>query len=394
MAALSGTHPWRVLQVHNRYQQRGGEDAVADAEAELLAQHGHVVHRLLRHNDEIRQRSPLSVAIGAIDAQDTHRALRELAISFRPDVVHVHNFFPLVSPGVFRAAASLGLPTVLTLHNFRLLCPQAMLLREGRVCEDCVGRVPWRGVLRRCYRGSAAQTAVVAAQVQWHRWTGTWRQHVHRYIALNEFCRDKFVAGGLPAERISVKPNFIDLPVPDEAERDGLLFVGRLSAEKGVRVLADAMRLAPPELACQVIGDGPERSVLDSVDAVRILGALPPDEVYARMRRAHALVLPSICYENHPRTLVEAFACGLPVIASRLGALASLVDEGSTGLLFEPGNPADLAAKLAWLQQHPLEARRMGRAARAHYVAAWTPTANHDALIDIYAAARDTAARR
>jgi glycosyltransferase involved in cell wall biosynthesis len=265
-------------------------------------------------------------------------------------------------------------------------------MREGRVCEDCVGHVPWRAARHACYRGSTAQSAVVAGMVQLHRALGTWQHKVARYIALNAFCRDRFVAGGLPAERLRIKPNFVDLPEPAPGPRQGLLFVGRLSEEKGVAVLAAAAAQGPASLAVQVAGSGPLLGLLHASTLanaqtntqVQLLGALAPDQVYQAMGRARALLVPSIWYENFPRTVVEAFACGTPVIASRIGALATLVDDGRTGLLFNPGDATDLAAKMAWAHNHPDEMATMGRQARAHYQRELTGESNHRQLLAIY----------
>lgn len=381
----------RVLVLHNQYQQRGGEDAVAQAECELLASRDHAVRQFTRHNDHIGAMGRLDLAAQTLWSKASNQALAlELAL-WRPAVVHVHNTFPLISPSVYWACASARVPVVQTLHNFRLLCPQAMLLRNGKVCEDCLGRVPWRGALRGCYRGSRAQSSVLASMLVLHRGLGTWRNKVTRYIALNEFCRAKFVEGGLPAERIVVKPNFVQCPDAVPQSRSGFLFVGRLSREKGIDVLAGAIGSAPG-VHVRVAGIGPEEPKLRDLPQLELLGAMAPAAVYQEMARAGALVLPSIWYENFPRTLVEAFANGLPVIASRLGALPELVEEGKTGLLFEPGNAADLAVKLQWAQSHPQEMLAMGRNARALYEAQYTADRNYAQLMAIYRDAIDEVA--
>lgn len=385
-AAPSGDQP-RVLLVHNAYQQYGGEDAVVEAEEALLRRHGHAVLRYERHNDDVTGRSRARLAADVVWSARTMDDFARLVQEFRPDIVHVHNTLPLVSPSIYWAARRSRLPVVQTLHNFRLICPQAMLLRDGRICEDCVGKVPWRAVVHRCYRGSAAQSAAVAATVQLHRLAGTWRDKVTLYIALNEFCRDKFVEGGLPAERIRIKPNFVDLPPPAPSPRSGFLFVGRLSKEKGVSVLAQAVRMQRAPEAVRIAGTGAEQAQLEALEVVELLGSLPAAAVYEQMARATALVLPSVWYENFPRTLVEAYANGLPVIASRLGAMATLVRDGETGLLFAPGDAGDLARKLAWAAAHPGEMARMGEAARRHYERHLTAPINYRALSGIYAEA-------
>ena len=373
----------RVLFVHNAYQHRGGEDSVVEAEIALLRAHGHAVETYYRTNDDVAGMSSLALVRHTLWSPRTWHDLAELIRRFQPDVIHVHNTFPLISPSLFWAAEHAGVPVVQTLHNFRLMCLNALFLREGKVCEDCMGHLPWRGVARACYRGSRAASAALAGMLTLHRGLGTYQSKVARYIALNEFCRGKFIEGGLPAERVVVKPNFVDFAAPLPAARAGLLFVGRLSVEKGVATLAQAMALSP-DAALRVAGDGPEAGMLDGVAGVTRLGSLPGEAVRQEMSRAAALVVPSICYENFPRTIAEAFACGLPVIASRIGALADIVQDGETGLLFEPGNPRDLADKLAWAQAHPEQMEAMGRHARAQYEAKFSAEVNYQRLMEIY----------
>ncbi|MEQ1897771.1 MAG: glycosyltransferase [Vicinamibacterales bacterium] len=375
----------RILIVHNSYQQRGGEDAVVEAESELLAGHGHDVQQFTRHNDELTGLGHVDQVAQALWSRPSSRALTDLLGTFRPDVMHVHNTWPLISPSIYWVAAHARVPVVQTLHNFRLLCPEAKFLRDGRVCEDCLGHLPWRGAVRGCYRGSKAQSAVLAGMLTLHRAIGTYSHKIARYIALNEFCRRKFIAGGLPAERIVVKPNFVDFGAPTVQPRNGFLFVGRLSAEKGVVLLARAA--ASAGVTVRVAGTGPDAALLQGAAAVKELGILNGSEVYAEMAGAMALVMPSIWHEHFPRTLVEAFASGLPVIASRIGSLAELVDDGVTGLLFEPGNAPDLADKMRWAQAHPQQMAQMGFQARARYDAAFTADRNHDQLVAIYQAA-------
>lgn len=379
----------RVMVVHNAYQQRGGEDSVVEAEVALLRQHGHDVIDWRRHNDELAGRGRLSAALGTLWSRESHARALELIDEHRPNVVHVHNTFALISPSVYWACAQRGVPVVQTLHNFRLGCPQALLLRDGSVCEDCLGRTPWPALRHGCYRGSRAQTAVLGGMLTLHRTIGTWQDKVTRYVALNEFCLEKFVAAGLPRQRLRVKPNFVDFAPPEEGlARDGLLFVGRLSHEKGIDTLAAAMRLCP-SAHLRVLGSGPQEQSLADQPNVQRLGSQPLPMVREWMGRSSALVLPSIWYENFPRTLVEAFAAGLPVIASRIGALAELVEDGVTGLLFRPGDAADLARCIDWALGHGQALAQMGQRARARYEALYTPQRNYQLLMDIYRDAID-----
>ncbi len=373
----------RVLIAHNTYQHRGGEDSVVEAEIALLRSHGHVVETYFRNNDDAGSMSSLALARHTLWSSRTQQDMAELIRRFQPDVIHVHNTFPLISPSLYWAAEHAGVPVVQTLHNFRLMCLNALFLREGKVCEDCMGQVPWRGIARACYRGSRAASTALAGMLTLHRGLGTYQNKVTRYIALNEFSRRKFIESGLPAERFVVKPNFVDFAAPVEAARDGFLFVGRLSAEKGVGVLvAAAGHLI--NASVRVAGNGPEAGLLEGVAGIHALGAMSGEAVRGEMCQAMALVLPSICYENFPRTLAEAFGCGLPVIASRIGVLAVLVEDGVTGLLFEPGNAQDLADKMVWAQQHPQQMAQMGRNARVLYEAEFTAERNYQQLIAIY----------
>lgn len=381
--------PLRVLIIHNAYQLRGGEDSVVEAETALLKKFGQDVEVWIRHNDEVKTMSTLSVAAQTLWSSATWREVVTRVKAFQPDVIHVHNTLPLISPAVFWAAHHLGVPVVQTLHNFRLMCPQATFLREEKVCEDCLGKpFPWPAIQHRCYRESALQTAAVAGTVSLHRALGTWQRKVTRYIALNDFCKSKFIEGGLPAHKIDVKPNFVERDsAPVWAGRRGGVYVGRLSVEKGVQTLLGAMRLVK-DRDIKIIGTGPLEAQVKAEAAQDWLGALPLADVFAHLSSASYLLLPSACYEGFPRTLVEAYACGVPVIASRHGSLRELVDEGKTGLLFDPGKPQELAACIEWAQAHPDRMLEMGRAARQVYEERYTPEQNMRELMVIYERAR------
>src|SRR5262245_13836927 len=235
----------RVLVVHNRYRQRGGEDAVVEAETALLERNGHAVELYVRDNHELDGIGPLDASSQALWSRRTAAEIAQLCARFQADLVHAHNTFALISPSLYWSAFRAGVPVVQTLHNYRLFCVQGMFRMRDRICEDCLGHVPWRGVLRRCYHASLAQSAALAGVVTLHRALGTFRDRVTRYIALTEFCRDKFIEGGLPAARIAVKPNFVDAAPGAGGLREGGLFAGRLSAEKGIDTLLDALDRAP-----------------------------------------------------------------------------------------------------------------------------------------------------
>jgi glycosyltransferase involved in cell wall biosynthesis len=376
--------------VHNHYQQAGGEDEVFLGEARLLEQQGHEVTRYVAHNDRVASIGRLALAAGTIWNRESQREIRALIRAERPDVVHVHNTLPLISPSVYFSAAAEGVPVVQTVHNYRHLCANGLLLRDGAPCHDCVGRrVGLPGIVHACYRESRAATAAVVAMTGVHRALGTWARRIAVYIALTEFARARLVEGGLPAERIVVKPNFVD-PDPGVGRGAGgyAVFVGRLAPEKGVRTLVAAWRALGAALPLRIVGDGPlapevARAAAE-VPGVTWLGRLPPTEVLALVRDAACLVCPSEWYETFGRVIVEAFAGGTPVVASNIGALAELVRPGETGLLFPPGDPAGLAAAVRELLADLPRLARMRVAARAEFERQFTAERNYEMLVEIY----------
>jgi glycosyltransferase involved in cell wall biosynthesis len=374
----------KILIAHNEYQYRGGEDIVVDAEITLLREYGHEVEVYRRNNHELQNMSRLATVGSTFWSSRSAHEVADLCDGFRPDLIHVHNTFPLISPSLYWLTARKRIPLIQTLHNFRLLCPQAMLLRDGKVCEDCIGKLPWRAVTRKCYRDSVLQSAVTAGMLVAHRAAGSYRDRVTNYIALNAFCRDKFIAGGLPAERIRIKQNFtVCGGVPDWEKRAGGVFIGRLSPEKGLAVLIDALSLLDG-VSIKVIGKGPLQDTVERAFRHDYLGYQSRGRIAQLLREARYLVAPSTGIETFGLVAIEAFMCGTPVIASRQGGFRELVKEGVTGLLVDPTDAADLAAKIAWAESHPAEMLRMGRAARAEYEAKYTPERNYRILIDIY----------
>ncbi len=380
----------KVLLVHNYYQQPGGEDQVFETEAALLEAHGHSVARYTVHNDQVAEMNPLSLVETTLWNKAVYRELRDLICRQRPQVAHFHNTFPLISPAAYHAAKAEGVPVVQTLHNYRLLCPNGVFFRDGHVCEDCLGKsVPWPGVVHACYRGSRAGTGLVAAMLTLQRVLKSSTEAVHIYIALSEFAREKFIQGGLSAEKIVVKPNFVH---PDPGMGEGLggyaLFVGRLSPEKGIGTLLAAWDRLGRKVPLKIVGDGPLALQADKVarrvPGVEWLGRLPKTQVLALMKDAHVLIFPSLWYEGFPMVLAEACAVGLPVVASELGSMSSLIDPGRTGLHFHPGNPEDLAAQVEWTLTHPAELTQMRREARAEFEAKYTAEQNYQMLMEIY----------
>lgn len=391
----------KVLLVHNRYQQAGGEDAVFAAEAALLRQHGYEVVQYIEDNQDISKMSRFAVAAQTVWSRPSQHRLLKILRDFEPNIAHFHNTFLLVSPSAYYACREAGVPVVQTLHNYRLLCPAATFFRDGRVCENCLGKTPpWPGVLHGCYRESRSQTTVVTAMLAVHRWLKTWQKQVDIYIALTEFSRSKFIDGKFPAGKIVVKPNFFH-PDPGVKEGDGnyALFVGRLSPEKGVQTLLRAWQ-GLTGIPLKIVGDGPLMHEVqafvhrEKLELVEVMGRCARDNVSALMKEARFLVFPSEWYEGFPVTIAEAFACGVPVVASRLGAMVEIVEKGRTGLHFTPGDTDDLSAMVKWAFTHPKEMGKMGRSARQEFEAKYTADRNYEMLINIYRLAIERAQDR
>jgi len=386
-----------ILLVHNFYQQPGGEDVVFDEEARLLGAHGHRVARFTRHNDAIRTMGGPAMAAATFWNRRVASELREAIRDGRPDVVHVHNTFPLVSPAALRVAASEGgCAVVQTLHNYRLMCPNTLLFRDGRVCESCLGKkLAWPGIVRGCYRGSRAATAMAAASVSAHRMLGTYGRAVHLYIAPTEFARRLFLRGGLPAEKVVVKPHFLDPDPGPGAGGGGAIFVGRLAPGKGVETILAAWGRSEARTPLTIVGDGELSPLVERACAsdrrIAWLGARPLPEVYDQIGRASLLVFPSECYETFGRTAVEAFAKGTPVVAADGGATAGLVQHGRTGRHFRAGDPEDLIRQVELLMSDAPALAAMRRLAREEYEARYTGPPNYDALMAIYGRAISSA---
>jgi glycosyltransferase involved in cell wall biosynthesis len=382
----------RIGIVHSRYRLYGGEDAVVDREARLLRDAGHEVLPVEFRNDDLASLPPWRAAAQAVWSRCAAALVRQRLGPFEPDVVHVHNTFPAASPTVFGALREY--PVVHTVHNYRWLCPAATLLRDGAPCRLCVGRVPWPGVVHRCQGGSVAQSAVTATMLTIHRLARS-LDHVDRFIALTDFARDLLIEGGLPRARIVVRRNFTP-PSEFRATCDGpsFAFLGRLSKEKGVGVLAEAWRSAPlPPL--EVIGEGPEADALRDLPNVTLVGALPPADVAERLARARALVMPSIWYEGLPLVILEAYAVGLPVIGSDLGAMTELIREGETGMRVPPGDPAALASAVRRMAALPEgDWQRLSEGARRLHAERFSSDHALETLIAVYDEARIAHAER
>ena len=390
----------KVILVHNYYGSTApsGENQVFEAERDLLRENGHEVLEFVRHSDEIRSMRYFGTVIGGLSTPWSPWAaagIRRMVDDFRPDVVHVHNTFPLISPAIFHAIGNRA-ARVLSLHNYRLFCPAGIPIRAGRVCTECLDtRSVWPALRYGCYRNSRLSTLPLAISVALHRKLGTWTRHVDAYIASTKFQREIMVAAGLPEGSVHVKPYFTGnlKPVPWRDRDNYAVFVGRLSVEKGVKTLLSAWK-SVSGLPLKIIGYGPLRRILESqVSAQGInaefLGEVPRENLLSLVSGAYLQIVPSECYEGFPMVILEAFAGGTPVVASRVGSLSEIVLDGETGLHFKAGDPVDLARRVNSLIERPELAYRMGMKAREIFLEKYTAEKNLDLLIGIYSRARE-----
>jgi glycosyltransferase involved in cell wall biosynthesis len=382
---------------HNYYQQPGGEDVSFAAEVELLRRHGHDVICYTRHNDEIEAMRPLALAGRTLWNGASAREARALVVRTQPDIVHVHNTFPLLSPSFAESARQAGVPVVQTLHNYRMICPKAQLFRDGLFCEQCAGHaVAWPAIVHACYRGDRRATSIVVGLNALQRTRLGWTRSINRFIVLTDDARARLAAGGLPAERMVVKPNFLPCDPGVGAGVGGYaLYAGRLSPEKGVRTLLDAWKALSAPLPLKIAGDGPlagnVRQAAAGDTRIEALGWRAHDEILELLQGAAFLVLPSLWVEGLPHTMIESFAVGTPVLASRLGSMRELVRNGATGLHFAAGNAHELVERINWLLEHPVERGAMRVNARCEYEQRYTAERNYELLTSIY---RDVLARR
>ncbi len=383
----------KILLCHNYYQQPGGEDQCFLSEGALLESEGHDVVRYTRHNDDIKDMRQIQVAGKTIWNRQTYLQIRELIRREQPAIVHCTNIFPLISPAVYYAAAKEGVPVVQSLHNYRLMCANAYFLRDGKTCEKCVGKIfAWPAVTHACYKQSFAGSAAVAGAFAVHRVLRTFQRRVDVFVALTEFARGKFVEGGIPAEKLVVNPNFLSISSSPGTGAGGYaVYVGRLSPEKGIDILLEAWSQLGQSLKLKIVGDGPladqVRAAGQRDDRIEWMGYQSPKRVLELLSDAACLIIPSIWYEGLPRTIVEAFAVGTPVIASRIGSLTDLISDGQNGFHFESGNAEDLKRAIELFFSEQTDQTRFRKAARTTFDQQFTASAAYRNLMTTYAKA-------
>lgn len=391
----------KFLIVHNSHRSgsSSGDDVVFRREAELLGKNGHEVIQYNPSNDEFdnsRRLKKLSTALQIPWSFSSARRIKKIVRDKRPDIAHIHNFFPLISPSVYHTLKAEGLPVIQTLHDFRFLCAMAFFMRDGRICMECIETSPLRSIRYSCFNKSRLKTLPVALMLKLHQFLDTFKDRIDAYICLSESQREIFIRSGFDEKRIFVKPNFVEdaFNVSHTSLGEYVVFIGRLGTEKGLKTLIKAWR-ALPDIPLKIVGDGPEASCFKalvkkySITNIEFLGYLPHNNCINILDKARFLVMPSIWYETFGLVIVEAFSHAKPVIASRLGAMADIVKDRKTGLLFEPGNAEDLANKVRLLWYDKGEVQNLGHNARREYEAKYTPERNYEMLMGIYEEVRN-----
>jgi len=386
----------KVLLGHCFYRSSApsGEDSVFISEKRMLESHGVEVIALEKYNDNVNVstfRKSITAAINTTWSNTSYEEVEQLIHKYKPDIAHFHNTFPQLSPSVYKACSDNGVAVVQTLHNYRLVCPGAMLLRDGKSCELCLNDslLPIHALLHKCYRGSLLATSSLALMVLRNRVNGVYEKCVNRYISLTDFARDRFIRGGLPANKIALKPNFLSHDICiSEIKENYAVFVGRLSEEKGIQTLIETWK-SVTSIKLKVLGDGHLRNELEDICLnnnldVEFMGFCSQENVIEIVKKASLQIIPSECYEGFPMSVLEAFACGTPVIASRLGSLQEIVTDGDTGVLFESGNVKDLLVKINTLIADEKYRINLAHSARILFEDKYSEEINFRLLMDIY----------
>lgn len=378
----------KILLVHNQYKSKGGEDLVFDQEVELLKSYNNDVETFIVNNDDISNfRKKVKTALTVHYSKNSKNNLSIFIDHFCPDIVHIHNFFPKLTPSIYDTCNDHRVPIIQTLHNYRLVCANGLFLRNGKPCQKCVesNNQLW-AIVNRCYQNSFFGSSFVAHMISYHKRKKTWQTKVSKFIALSQFSKHQYVKAGFSDKSIIVKPNFVK---PNEVSanyqlRRGALFVGRLSHEKGILELAKVWRYMSDNLT--IVGDGPLKNEIKklSIPNIKIMGQCTREKVFELMAQSLFLVVPSKCFENFPLTIVEAYSVGLPVLASNLGALAEIVINGETGLLFDIDDNKDLINTTAWALKNKTKIMKMGENAKKKYFELYTPESNYLKLIELY----------
>ena len=377
----------RILIIHNTYQHKGGEDIVMLLERSLLEKYNHEVYDYFVSNDSIK--GPYQKIKTFMNINYSHNQKKKISKFLKdnnPDVVHVHNFFPLITPSVFDACFENDIPVVHTLHNYRLICPSALLMHNNKIYEKSIVKNAFAAVADKVYRDSYLGTYAVARMIEYHKRNKTWETKVNQLITLTDFAKSKFLEIGFLDHKISVKPNFVEDYGFDHKKEDYFLFIGRLSEEKGIDLLLNAFMCNGQPL--QIIGKGPmEKNVIDIASRhtnITYLGFQDKAFIMRKLKKAKSLIFTSICYEGMPMTILESFSAGTPVIGPNIGGPNEIINHGENGLIYQVSNIDDLNRKITLLNTEESLQNKLSVGARSSYELKYTAEKNYNILMDIY----------
>ena len=383
----------RILQVHNFYRIPGGECSVVHAEQRLLTEHGNTVDQFFCNSgsiDNSRLRDKFGLFLGITYNKRIFKEITAIVEATRPDIAHVHNVFPMMSPSVYDALKRSGVPVVQTLHNYRFLCPNGQFFVDDKVCEDCQKKGYMSAVRKQCVRGSRIMSAMYALAISRSWKSGIFPNAIDRFIALNKFVANKMVSGGVPRQKIAICGNYIESTATSVADKRGyILYLGRLSREKGVETLIRSISLIDG-VVLKVAGSGPdEKRLIDKAfelcgARVEFLGHINGTEKQRVISEALCTVVPSEWYENFPLSIVESMSLGTPVIASNIGGLPDMINHGINGMLFDAGNHIDLANCIRLLHENSEIASKMADESINAAISKFGPEEHYHQLMAIY----------
>ncbi|MBA7575538.1 hypothetical protein ES708_17368 [subsurface metagenome] len=380
----------KILSIHNKYLNVGGEDISKESEEAILKDKGISVDIYEENNKRIKEIGYLNTAIRTIWSKESYDNILQLIKKNNYDLIHVQNFFPLISPSIYYAAKKLNVPVVQTLRNYRLICPNGLLFTSNKICERCINKIfPWPSIVYKCYRNNSIATIPLALMLFFHNIMKTWKNKVDAFITLTNFEKNKYIEGGFPKDKIYVKPNFVyPDPGPGKGNGDYAIYVGSLTIEKGVRTLIEAWKLLKIKKTLKIIGTGPLKNyVINETkknDNINYLGFKNVNEVYDLIGEAKFLIFPLEMFGTFGRVIIESFAKGTPVIVPFIGALAELVNKNQTGLFYKKGNIKDLTSKIFWAFTHDKEIKEMRKKSRQEFEFKYTAEINFNMIVEIY----------
>jgi len=385
----------RILLIHNKYGKFSGEESVLEAQMMLLENQGNEVHIYSRRSEELNGFwAKTNAFFSGFYNYRSVSEIKQLISTFRPEIVHIHNLYPLISPAVLSTIHRFHIPIVMTVHNYRLVCPNGLFFYNGEICERCAGGNEWNCIIKNC-EGSFPKSLGYSLRNFYARKRRLFSSNICRFICLTDFQKEKLMKNGFTREKIFVLPNFLDAKHKEDnpiSSKSYIAFSGRVNGQKGFDLIIKAMNFLETEYTLNKVLPILTAGQCDSVfisqfkipESIKFLGTLPKEEMDNYYRNARFLVFTSRSYEGAPIVFLEAMKHHLPVIAPRLGAYPEIIEDGVNGLLFSPGDPVDLADKISSLSSNEDLCFRLGENGYRKLVEKYSPEIHYKQLISIY----------